>query len=134
MAPRSRKKPENFNYEVSRYIPRIKSILQDSIAGVLDTSAFASVKGTGAINSSAPSSAKTAPVSLRNKGAAAPTSAPSSATTGTSIPSRSIVLFVIGGVTYSEIRAAYEVAEATKREVYIGNLVFIVIIFILNLI
>lgn len=123
MAPKPKKKLESFNYEVSRYNPRIKSILQDSVAGVLDTSAFATVKGTGALSSSATSSAKAAPVSLRNKNVAAPTSAPNSASMSASIstPSRSVVLFVIGGVTYSEIRAAYEVAEATKREVYIGK-------------
>lgn len=123
MAPKSKKKADDYTYEVSRYSPRIKGILQDSVAGVLDTSAFSTVKGTGAGNSSAPTSAKTTPVSLRQKATATtPMSAPNSASAMSgSIPSRSVVLFVIGGVTYSEIRSAYEVSEATKREVYIGK-------------
>lgn len=124
MAPRSKKKADTFEYEVSRYSPRIKSILQDSVSGILDTSAYATVKGVGASISSAPSSAKAAPVSLRNKGVPTnPTSVPSSSfsSASSSIPSRSVVLFVIGGVSYSEIRTAYEVAEASKREVYIGT-------------
>lgn len=125
MAPKIKKKADDYTYEVSRFAPRIKNILQDSIAGVLDTSAFKIVKGAGSVNSVAPSSAKTAPVSLRNKTTAATSmSAPhsASAATSSSTISRSVILFVIGGVTFSEIRAAYEVSETTKREVYIGKL------------
>jgi len=124
MVPKTKKKADDYTYEVSRYSPRVKGILQDSVAGVLDTSAFSAVKGTGVGNLSVPTSAKTTPVSLRQKTTVtAPMSAPNSASTMSgSTPSRSVVLFVIGGVTYSEIRSAYEVAEATKREVYIGNL------------
>ena len=124
MVPKTKKKADDYTYEVSRYSPRVKGILQDSVAGVLDTSAFSAVKGTGVGNLSVPTSAKTTPVSLRQKATVtAPMSAPNSASAMSgSTPSRSVVLFVIGGVTYSEIRSAYEVAEATKREVYIGNL------------
>ena len=132
MAPKTKKKADDYTYEVSRYVPRIKNILQDSIGGVLDTSSFASVKGSSATNNTS-SATKTAPVSLRNKSSSssaagaggAPmtstgtSSAPNSASTGSI--SRSVVLFVIGGVTYSEIRSAYELAESTKREVYIGK-------------
>jgi syntaxin-binding protein 1 len=125
MMPKTKKKLDDYTYEVSRYSPRIKGILQDSVSGVLDTSAFSTVKGTGTGISSAPTSAKTTPVSLRQKATmTAPISAHNSSSSAMSgsILSRSVVLFVIGGVTYSEIRSAYEVAEATKREVYIGNL------------
>lgn len=124
MAPKLKKKPDDFAYEVSRYSPRIKSILQDSVSGVLDSSAFVAVKASGSSSSTTPSSAKTAPVSLRQKtSAAAPNSAPNSASANTSSTiSRSVILFVIGGVTYSEIRSAYEVADASKREVYIGKI------------
>lgn len=122
MAPKIKKKVDDYNYEVSRYAPRIKAILADSVAGVLDTSSFSTVKGSNLGNTSAPSSAKAAPVSLRQKPSTGnPMSAPNSASTSSSVPSRSVVVFVIGGVTYSEIRSAYEVADATKREVYIGN-------------
>ena len=123
MAPKIKKKAEDYSYEVSRYAPRIKSILQDSVAGVLDTSAFRTVKASVSVNA-APSSAKAAPVSLRHKNTAATAmSAPNSASAiaSSSTLSRSVILFVIGGVTYSEIRSAYEVSEATKREVYIGK-------------
>lgn len=104
------------------YQPRIKSILQDSIGGVLDSSAFASVKGSS-LAASDSNATKTAPVSLRHRSNAstATSSSTASTPTGTGSLSRSVILFVIGGVTYSEIRAAYEVAESSKREVYIGK-------------
>lgn len=129
MAPKiSKKKLDDYAYEASRYSPRIKTIFQDSINGVLDPSAFSSVKGTGSINSSSvPTSAKTAPVSLRQKTNATTItgnssgSGPSSAIPSSTIPSKSVILFVIGGITYSEIRSAYEVAESSKRETYIGK-------------
>lgn len=136
MAPKPKKKADDYTYEVSRYSPRVKGILQESISGVLDPSAFSTVKGTGTGNLSVPTSAKAAPVSLRQKAtAAAPMPAPNSASaTSSSVPSRSVVLFVIGGVTYSEIRSAYEVAEATKREVYIGNFTLLLFYFLFILI
>ena len=33
-----------------------------------------------------------------------------------------IIIFVVGGLTYSEMRAAYEASEATNREVIVGEL------------
>ena len=121
MAPKvSKKKSDDYSYEVSRYTPRIKTIIQDSAAGILDPSAFSSVKATGgALNaSSTSSSAKAAPVSLRHK--ATTTSSSSTPNSASAAPSRSVIVFVIGGVTHSEIRSAYEVADSTKREIYIG--------------
>ncbi len=127
MAPKKGKKIEPFIYEVSRYQPRIKSILQDSIGGVLDSSAFTAVKGgvgtaTSSASANASNTAGTAPVSLRHKATTAPTThSASSSAASASVPSRSVIVFMIGGMTYSEIRATYEVAELTKREIYIGN-------------
>lgn len=31
------------------------------------------------------------------------------------------MIFIVGGMTYSEIRSAYELAETFDREVYIGK-------------
>lgn len=114
---------EYFFLILGSYQPRIKSMLQDSIGGVLDSSAFASVKGSS-LAASDSNVTKTAPVSLRHRSTATTatnSSSTASTPTGTGSLSRSVILFVIGGVTYSEIRAAYEVAESSKREVYIGK-------------
>lgn len=86
----------------------------------MDSSAFASVKGSSAASASDSNATKTAPVSLRHRTTAGASST-ASTPTGTGSLSRSVILFVIGGITYSEIRAAYEVAESSKREVYIGK-------------
>ena len=32
-----------------------------------------------------------------------------------------IIIFVVGGLTYSEMRAAYEASEITNREVIVGE-------------
>ena len=123
MAPKIKKKVEDYSYEVSRYSPRVKRIFKDSIGGVLDPSAFSSVKGSESLNSPTLASTKTAPVSLRQKTSNPSASIPNSATAVVSVsaPSRSVTLFVIGGITFSEIRSAYEVAESSKREIYIGK-------------
>ena len=36
-----------------------------------------------------------------------------------------IIIFVVGGLSYSEMRAAYEASEATNREVIVGELCYI---------
>lgn len=41
--------------------------------------------------------------------------------TSRSSSSAKLIVFVLGGLTYSEMRSAYEVAEAYDREVYIGK-------------
>ena len=33
-----------------------------------------------------------------------------------------IIIFVVGGLSYSEMRAAYEASEATNREIIVGQL------------
>ena len=125
MSPNLKKRQEDYTYEVSRYTPRVKSILQDSVNGLLDPTAFALVKGKADGAGPSSSTAKAAPVSLRQKPQGAPSaSGPlSSAIASGTVPSRSVIAFIIGGVTYSEIRSAYEVAEATKREIYIGMVI-----------
>ena len=32
-----------------------------------------------------------------------------------------IIIFVVGGLSYSEMRAAYDASEATNREVIVGE-------------
>ena len=34
-----------------------------------------------------------------------------------------IIIFVVGGLSYSEMRAAYDASEVTNREVIVGELV-----------
>lgn len=131
MAPQPKKKPEAYAYEASRYVPRIKAVMQDAVGGVLDQSAFATVKGSGrgvAVSGgdSTVTGPRAAPVSLRHKAAAPAAGSVATAIASSAVPSRSVIAFVIGGMTYSEIRAAYEVAEATKREVYIGTVCIVV--------
>ncbi|KAG9032897.1 vacuolar sorting protein VPS33/slp1 [Serendipita sp. 407] len=90
------------------------------IANKLDPSLFPYVKDPGA---SAPSPTKTSsaapPTSLRNK--ATWTKAGARPAAGGRADNRQrVFVFVAGGMTYSEIRCAYEISASTPKDVYIG--------------
>ena len=37
-----------------------------------------------------------------------------------------IIIFVVGGMTYSEMRAAFEAADATDHQIIIGEVIIII--------
>ena len=39
-----------------------------------------------------------------------------------------IIIFVVGGLTYSEMRAAYEASVATNREVIVGKSLLVMLL------
>lgn len=138
-------------YDVSRYQPAVKLMLevscflvemrhvdetmplQEHISGKLDRGAFPYI--------SAPADGSGGGSSLRGGGgnaySSAPTAAPTSLrsarprwTAGTKSkasnePRQRLLVFVAGGVTYSEIRSAYQVSEANQKDVYIGMSSFV---------
>ncbi|KAG8853163.1 vacuolar sorting protein VPS33/slp1, partial [Serendipita sp. 411] len=109
------------DYDLSRYRPLLKTVLEDMIANKLDPSLFPYVKDPGA---SAPSPTKTSsaapPTSLRNK--ATWTKAGARPAAGGRADNRQrVFVFVAGGMTYSEIRCAYEISASTPKDVYIGS-------------
>ncbi|XP_007885494.1 syntaxin-binding protein 3 [Callorhinchus milii] len=95
-------------YQLSRWTPFIKDIMEDSIANKLNSSDWsysskccAAWNGSGAV--SARQGNKSSLQDDRRNGL-------------------KLIVFIIGGVTYSEIRCAYEVTEANKLcEVIIGS-------------
>lgn len=111
-----------------RFIPACKNILGDFAAGSLDSTLFPYIEAPrGAPSTSVTAEVDSAPV-LRNtkpswatrKAAPPPTAtAPAAPTFRTRGPK--IILFVLGGISYSEIRSAYTVMNETSREVIIGS-------------
>ncbi|XP_017275872.1 syntaxin-binding protein 3 [Kryptolebias marmoratus] len=95
-------------YSLSRWIPVIKDVMEDAVENKLDISEWphqsecpTAWNGSGA-------------VSARQKHKP---SAPDERRTGSRL-----IIFVIGGITYSEMRSAYEVTQAVKScEVIIGS-------------
>ncbi|XP_005285534.1 syntaxin-binding protein 3 [Malaclemys terrapin pileata] len=95
-------------FQLSRWTPVIKDVMEDAIENKLDSKEWhycsqcpASWNGSGAV--SARQKSKTSYLDDRKSGS-------------------KLIVFVIGGITYSEIRSAYEVSQAYKScEVIIGS-------------
>lgn len=102
---------EDFPFDASRYVAAVKMILDDLANGGVDEGEFPLLK-PGAAGASA---AKPAGItSLRAR-----TSIPSGAAPGSG--KGSISAFIIGGMTYSEMRSVYELSARNDREFFIGG-------------
>ena len=99
-------------YDVSRYIPALKMILDDAHHDELDTGDFPFVKNAASAGPSMDIRGA-APTSLRSKTTASAASGGSG--------SGSLFTFVIGGLSYPEIRSTYELSQQHKREFYLGS-------------
>ncbi|XP_065094160.1 protein ROP-like isoform X2 [Ochlerotatus camptorhynchus] len=96
-------------YQMSRWTPVIKDIMEDSIDNKLDERHFPFLGGRKTAGFHAPTSARYGHWH-KDKSQTAVKNVPR------------LIVFVIGGVSYSEIRCAYEVTAAVKNwEVYIGS-------------
>ena len=110
-------------YDISRYQPAIKLMVEEHISGKLDKNTFPYVgvpppTASGSLRTDNARNAPTAaPASLRSaraewvKGAKAQPR---------NEPKQRMIVFVAGGMTYSEIRSAYQISAAANKEVYIG--------------
>lgn len=96
-------------YQMSRWTPVIKDIMEDIIENKLEEKHFPFLAGRSA------AMPRTAPSSVRYNW-----HKEKSATAVKNMPR--LLLFVVGGITYSEMRAAYEVTKSGKNwEVIIGS-------------
>ena len=137
-------------YELSRFVPRIKGVLQSLIAGDLSETDFPVLAADGKASSAGAGAAvgaaaddkqrrkktlKTAPKwADKNKaagglgggagGAGAGGLGQDYDYVGAADTDPRFVVFVAGGMTYSESRSVYEVASATGRNCYIGSTQF----------
>ena len=123
-------------YSSQRYVPAIKATLQELVTNSLSFEDFPSVVPMPDMPS-----ASTSATSARRRGKAAEGSArkkkgatskwsrtgneePAAATGGNFVGNRNIV-FMIGGLSYSEIRVSREVMEKESREIIIGSTAFL---------
>lgn len=109
---------DDFPFEVSRYIPAPTIILDDLVVGTLPVDEFPFLKASSSSSSvQASSTAAAAPVSLRSKASSSgsqPASASSSGKGG-------MHMFILGGMTYSEMRGAYQLSARHGRDFYVGS-------------
>uniref|UniRef100_A0A7S4K4B5 Uncharacterized protein n=1 Tax=Guillardia theta TaxID=55529 RepID=A0A7S4K4B5_GUITH len=125
-ADSDKKRPKmatDVGYDLSRYRPPLQYIIQDALEGKLDpneyvTTAPTSSKSQAETNSNGPSR------NPRNKASWADKSAirrdePKEASKSKAGPR--LIVLVVGGLAYSELRAAYEMTTKFNREIIIGS-------------
>ncbi|KAF7970947.1 hypothetical protein HWV62_22523 [Athelia sp. TMB] len=111
-----KQKPKDDEYELSRFKPLLRTILQDHVANKLDPSLFPYVKESPLI---AP--AVQAPVAANSLRSQKPSwHRGARQTTNTQTKPR-LIVFMAGGMTFSEVREAYELSSLLSKEIIIGS-------------
>ncbi|XP_062515887.1 syntaxin-binding protein 1-like [Corticium candelabrum] len=117
-----RKERTDDTYNVSRWVPMIKDVMEDAIDGTLDSKLFRFLEGTATSHTedadiSVAAGAKSARWTWHQRD---PQQKPGAvARTGPRL-----IIFIAGGATYSELRSAYEVSNDENRkgwEVIVGS-------------
>jgi syntaxin-binding protein 1 len=101
-------------YSLSRFIPQLKSMLEQHIYGTLDSTVFPYTRPDYAAEAGAVAEQAASSASLRS---AKPTWA--KGRLGAVEPRQRIMVFMAGGATYSESRACYELSAATSRDIFL---------------
>ncbi|KAI9476315.1 MAG: Sec1-like protein [Benjaminiella poitrasii] len=124
-----RNKDEETPYELSRYVPVLKKVMDAYFSNTLNPKQFAFTRksdmdpaedrhshgpGQGGIPLSGVSLRTTKPTWSKKPNSTSSNSVRTS-------NGAKLIIFVIGGATYSEIRSAYEIAETYNRDVFIGT-------------
>ncbi|KAG9019182.1 vacuolar sorting protein VPS33/slp1 [Tulasnella sp. 427] len=116
-----KQKPEEDDYELSRFHPVVKTMLDDHITNKLDPLQFPYVR-----NAPGPSTPVAAPIaapSTTSLRSARPgwTAKPSAKSILPKEAKQKLIVFMIGGMTYSEMREAYVMGKRKNKEIYIGS-------------
>ncbi|KAI0244684.1 syntaxin binding protein 1 [Massospora cicadina] len=106
------KDEEENPYALSRYVPQVKKIVQDQISKAITSEEFPLVKEHESKEIKNP---------VRSLRVNKPTWQKKSDAGTFKTQGGRILVFVAGGLTYSEIRSVYEISKVVKRDVYIGT-------------
>ncbi|EFA83765.1 Sec1-like family protein [Heterostelium album PN500] len=116
---KQRKQDEGNNpYEVSRYVPLLKDIAENLVNNTLPDSDFPYVKEKPTVSSN---NQPTSKVSLKGKSNQPRWADPAAQKEEIKYSGPKLILFVLGGMSYSEMRSIYELAAYYKRNIYIGS-------------
>ncbi|KDR80628.1 hypothetical protein GALMADRAFT_240971 [Galerina marginata CBS 339.88] len=105
-------------YELSRFKPALKAVLEDQIGDKLDHTMFPYVKEAPSVTPLSPRSPPPQTTSLRSQKPAWHRAPKASAVVDNR---QRVLIFVAGGVTYSEIREVYQLSESLHKDIYIGS-------------
>ncbi|KAF9207681.1 vacuolar sorting protein VPS33/slp1 [Haplosporangium sp. Z 27] len=115
--PRNKKKPfyprkkledEEQPYDLSRYITKAKKVVEEHLNGTLDTVLYP-------YTTEAPVDSSETTKSLRK------TPQPTWEKKRPNVKGSRLIVFIAGGVTYSEIRSMYELCQSMGRDIIIGS-------------
>ncbi|KAG0006132.1 vacuolar sorting protein VPS33/slp1 [Entomortierella chlamydospora] len=106
--PRKRLEDEEQPYDLSRYITKAKKIVEEHLNGTLDTTIYP-------YTTEAPVDSSESTRSLRK------TPQPTWEKKKPNVKGSRLIVFIAGGVTYSEIRAMYELCQSMGRDIVIGS-------------
>ncbi|KAJ3374088.1 vacuolar sorting protein VPS33/slp1 [Allomyces arbusculus] len=120
------------SYELMRYTPALKLVMEDQVAGALDAESFPYLGPQPAPDTgraTGGTSLRSTKPSWQKKGQqqAAAAAAAAGGDSASAESGAKVIVYMLGGMTYSEIRAAYEVATAQStaangpRDVLIGS-------------
>ncbi|KAJ3510062.1 hypothetical protein NLJ89_g4885 [Agrocybe chaxingu] len=115
---RIKQKPSGDEYELSRFKPALKSVLEDQIGDKLDSTMFPYVREAPSSMPLSPRSPPPQTTSLRSQKPAWHR-APKAATVADN--RQRLIVFVAGGVTYSEMREVYQLSSSLQKDIYIGS-------------
>ncbi|PPQ62890.1 hypothetical protein CVT24_006288, partial [Panaeolus cyanescens] len=113
-----KQKPAGDEYELSRFKPEIKTVLEEQVSDKLDSTIFPYVKDAPSAMPVSPRSPPPQTTSLRSQKPAwhrAPKAA------AVSDNRQRLIVFVAGGMTYSEIREIYQLSSRLNKDIYIGS-------------
>ncbi|KAG1746614.1 Sec1-like protein [Suillus paluster] len=107
-------------YELSRYRPLLRTVIEEHSANKLDPTLFPFVKDSPTAMSPAASLKQTTPqtTSLRS---AKPSWHKAARANAPAENKQRVIMFVAGGVTYSEIRECYSLSASLNKDIYIGS-------------
>ncbi|KAG0244284.1 Sec1-like protein [Mortierella sp. GBAus27b] len=106
--PRKRPEDEELPYDLSRYITKAKKIVEEHINGTLDPVVFPYTTEAPADSADSTRSLRKTPQAQWDK-------------RKPNVKGSRLMVFIAGGVTYSEIRSMYELCESMGRDIIIGS-------------
>ena len=95
-------------YELSRYTPPLKQIIRSCVNNTLDATIFPYIKNPGSISQRPVASLRSARPKWQSRSKAK------------GFSGNRLIVFVAGGLTFSEIREVYKLSEELQREIIIG--------------
>ncbi|KAJ7509807.1 Sec1-like protein [Mycena galericulata] len=108
-------------YELSRFKPSMKTILEEHVADKLDKTLFPYVKDAPSLAAPAASLRSGTPVQATSLRSQKPSWHKAARPGGVTDTRQRLLVFVAGGMTYSEIREAYQLSASLNKDIYIGS-------------